>query len=303
MRGRPPAEVLVGECALGTLLQIYGGGGGTGGTRLDINMQPAAPTAVPSAACSHSTSCCRPGGWSISVHAGEGWDAVEMCLPPTPLWQQQVPGRQPPQHSRRGGGGGGGARGAAGAAATEHAEEAEAAFAAIDTDASGDIDASEWMVLAHTLGLDLDVAQAQAALDSMLGGGATEVEAAEEAGEEGGSSPHSPQSSAAAAAAAAASDSRRRRRCITRERFVRWYTSSGDRVGSTPLLEGGGGVGGIVAGAMGRGLHLKRRAHRLADALAAFLALHYNFVVLPGSGSKRAGGRVLRADGTLAVPG
>jgi hypothetical protein len=151
-------------------------------------------------------------------------------------------------------------------------------------------------VLAHTLGLDLDVAQAQAALDSMLGGGATEVE--EAGGEEGGSSPHSPQS----VVAAAASDSRRRR-CITRERFVRWYTSSGDRVGSTPLLEGGGGVGGIVAGAMGRGLHLKRRAHRLADALAAFLALHYNFVVLPGSGSKRAGGRVLRADGTLAVPG
>jgi hypothetical protein len=297
MRGRPPAEVLVGECALGTLLQIYGGGGGTGGTRLDMNMQPAAPTAVPSAACSHSTSCCRPGGWSISVHAGEGWDAVEMCLPPTPLWRQQVPGRQPPQRSRRGGGGGGGgARGAAGAAATEHAEEAEAAFAAIDTDASGDIDASEWMVLAHTLGLDLDVAQAQAALDTLLGGGATEVE--EAGGEEGGSSPHSPQS----VVAAAASDSRRRR-CITRERFVRWYTSSGDRVGSTPLLEGGGGVGGIVAGAMGRGLHLKRRAHRLADALAAFLALHYNFVVLPGSGSKRAGGRVLRADGTLAVPG
>eukprot|EP01047_Picozoa_sp_COSAG01_P007847 COSAG01_NODE_302_length_19206_cov_11.098687_4_plen_292_part_00 len=291
MRGRPPAEVLVGEGALGTLLQIYGGGGGGGGGRLDL--QPAAPTAVPSAACRHSTiASCRPGGWSISVHAGEGWDAVEMCLPPTLLWRQ-VPGRQPQQRSR---GGGGGARGAAGAAATEHAEEAEAAFAVIDTDASGDIDASEWMVLAHTLGLDLDVAQAQAALDSMLGGGATEEE------EEGGSSPHSPSS----AAAAAASDSRRRRRCITRERFVQWYTSGGGgggggRVGSP--LEGGGGVGGISAGAMGRGLHLKRVAQRLADALAAFLALHYNFVVLPGSGSKRAGGRVLRADGTLAVPG
>ena len=160
------------------------------------------------------------------------------------------------------------------ASAAELAARADDAFAAFDSDGSGDIDGKELARLAHRLRCKLDDEGIRQAMLDMTGDPESEV--------------------------------------VEKEQFIAWYqNAAADRGGGAAQQRG---KAGLDAAGIAQKLHLRRSAARLADGLAGFLALNFGFCTLPGSGSRRGPPRLmtsqfvndvqcdsatLKADGTL----